>query len=331
MDKTRQHALRWKMTGLPSRLLKNSRGFPYGKRGGICSAAGLALVLLVLPPALVGCGGSGSESAEASLSDAAEGGPVPQATGNYFSLQRVTDAALAEFFTKQVDVFGVQIAGTKTTPDYKVLHAANVMAQYLDNDEDGTPDNQAVVDAMVENRALLVMFADFDELENSGIFASEVFDGRAGQDLEGHETLPERGFDATLEEVHHLVASAGYARAFPDAFGARDSRLAEAMNLARGGHFEEVPDEYPEGAWYHYGDETCDYECMAIEYHYWAMTSLLGWQAAPGRCLQISVEWKPCTPELLESMDTAVYALLTDTQYNLPTVLPDGSYQPTGR
>ncbi len=180
MDKTRQHAVRWKMTGRPSRLPKDSRGCPYEQRGGICSAAGLALVLLVLPPALVGCGGSGSESAEASLRDAAEGGPVSQATDNYFSLQPVTDAALAEFFTKQVDVFGVQIAGTETTPDYKVLHAANVMAQYLDNDEDGTPDNQAVVDAMVENRALLVMFADFDELENSGIFASDVFDGRAG-------------------------------------------------------------------------------------------------------------------------------------------------------
>jgi len=254
-----------------------------------------------------------------------------QSAGNYFALEPVTDAALAEFFSKQVDVFGVQIVGTETTPDYKVLHAANVMAQYLDNDEDGVLDNQAVVDAMVDNRALLVMFADFDELENSGIFDSEAFDDRAAQDLEGHETLPERGFDATLEEVHHLVASAGYAQAFPDAFGARDSRLAEAMNLARGGHFEEVPDEYPEGAWYHYGDETCDYECMAIEYHYWAMTSILGWQAAPERCRQISIEWKPCTPDLVETMDPTVYALLTDPQYNLPTVLPDGSYRPRGR
>jgi len=57
----------------------------------------------------------------------------------------------------------------------------------------------------------------------------------------------------------------------------------------------------------------------------------LGWQADPERCRQISIEWKPCTPELVESMDPAVYALLTDPQYNLPTVLPDGSYQPIAR
>lgn len=293
---------------------------------------GKAVLALMLAAVAVGCGGAGSEPGDSSPVDAAESEPVAQtAADNHFSLQPVTDAVLAEFFTKQVDVFGVQIVGTEATPGYKVLHAANVMAQYLDNDEDGVLDNQAVVDAMVERNALLVMFTDFDELENSGIFDSDALDGREIQDLEGHETLPERGFDATLEEVHHLVAFAGYARAFPDAFGARDSRLAEAMNLARGGHFEEVPDEYPEGAWYHYGDKTCDYECMAIEYHYWAMTSILGWQADPERCRRIAVEWKPCTPELVETMDPAVYALLTDPQYSLPTVLPDGSYHPTTR
>ena len=64
---------------------------------------------------------------------------------------------------------------------------------------------------------------------------------------------------------------------------------------------------------------------MIIEYHYWAMTSLLGAQADPERCAQIAVEWEPCTPELLKEMDPAVYALLTDPKYKMPTVLPDGS------
>ena len=35
-------------------------------------------------------------------------------------------------FTKKTDVFGIQIVATETTPDDKIIHAANVMAEYID-------------------------------------------------------------------------------------------------------------------------------------------------------------------------------------------------------
>jgi|GEM_PF-5219565 len=38
-------------------------------------------------------------------------------------------------FTKRIDVFGIHIVATETTPDDKILHAANVMAEYIDNNE----------------------------------------------------------------------------------------------------------------------------------------------------------------------------------------------------
>jgi len=52
----------------------------------------------------------------------------------------------------------------------------------------------------------------------------------------------------------------------------------------------------------------------------------LGAQDYPGRLSEISEEWKANSPTLVQSMDPLIYALLTDSIYNLPIKLPDGSY-----
>lgn len=286
-----------------------------------------SVFLLALGAAVSACGNGASTDvadSDAATVEADVTGPEAPA----IAIGEVEDVGLAEFFSKQVTVFGVPVVGTSATPDEKVLHAAGVMAQYLDNDEDGVADNPRVIEAMNRENAVLVMFADFEERDSSELWESDASEGYAMQDLEAHETLPEEGFDATVEEVLHLISGAGYSVAYPEAFSeGPGSRLADAMDLARGGRFEAVPDEYPEGAWYHYRDETCRYGCMAGEYFYWALTTLLGAQADPQRCEWLANEWEPCTPELLETMDTAVYALMTDSQYRMPTVLPDGSYR----
>ena len=241
----------------------------------------------------------------------------------------------SQIFRKEVDVFGVRVYATAATPDRKVLHAANVLAQYLDNDADGRPDNLAVVDAMQKNKAAMIMFAterDSVEIDLEAFIPIESLDSMALQDLYGEETQPggatERRFDATLEEVLHLITSAGYADAYPDIFGEKPgTAIAQAMDIARGGHFEQVPRRYPQNAWYTYYDKTCDYGCQITEYIYWALTSILGGQDFPSRAEQIRDEWRLNTASTVRRADRAVYDLLTDPQYRFPTRLPDGQYR----
>lgn len=236
-------------------------------------------------------------------------------------------APLAGAFSKHIDVWGVNIVATAGTDDAKMTHAANVMAQYLDNDADGMPDNQAVVDAMVANNATLLMGQTPDEFESIDADAVFAFVGRGGQDLYASETLPDGVFDASLEEVHHLILNTGWAQVFPDQLAqARGSAVADAMDIARGGQFDSIPNPYPDGAWFTYDDSTCDYTCMITEYTYWAHTSLLGAQADRGD--EIGDEWQLETTEKVRAGDPAVTAVLEDPALGLPTVLPDGHYQP---
>ena len=51
---------------------------------------------------------------------------------------------------------------------------------------------------------------------------------------------------------------------------------------------------------------------MAIEYMYWSIVSYMGILDDSQTCEGISNEWLPCSKEKLESMDTKVYALITD-------------------
>ncbi|MDP6990706.1 MAG: hypothetical protein QF903_14640 [Planctomycetota bacterium] len=250
-------------------------------------------------------------------------------------------AAFAPRFARTIEIFGVTIVATAGVEDAKVAHAACVLAEWLDNDEDGAVDDPRVAAELVEGGAFLVMFASERDARRAmgGLErAAERAGFHIGQDLYGDETLPDGPpharragrFDATLEEVWHLV-SHGWCAAYPDVFGYEPgSRLTDAMDLARGGRFRRIPRETPEGAWYHYDDRTCDYECMAAEYFYWTLTSWLGGQDYPGRAEEIAEEWECPTPESFERTDRAAHALITDPAFALPRVLPDGSYRGLG-
>lgn len=239
-------------------------------------------------------------------------------------------------FSKRVGVFGITIFATRETPNEKVLHAANVLAQYLDNDSDGLPDNKLVIQAIRKSGGAVVMHATERAAEAVDVhryIPERVWDGMSILGLYGEETHPggaARGiFDVTYEEILHLITSAGYANAYPDVFGEKPgTAIAEAMDKARGGHFRKVPREYPKGAWYTYDDRSCDYACQITEYIYWGLTSILGAQDFPGRFEDISEEWRFNTAAKVEHGDPSLHKLLTDPKYAFPTKLPDGQYNP---
>ncbi len=214
----------------------------------------------------------------------------------------------------------------ESVSDQDALHSTHVLAQYLDNDEDGQPDVPSIVEEMVNSNSAMILFETERELQRSGIFRGVATNNLNVQDLYGEEILPPGGFDATLEEVLHLITHIGYAQVFPDDYSEDGpSTLTKAMDIARGGHFTTIPSNYPEEGWYHYDDQTCEYNCMATEYLYWALTSLMGGQA--NRCSEIEHEWELCTPEQVENVDTAIVELFRNGEAHIPDILPDGTYR----
>jgi len=283
-------------------------------------AGALALVISTI---LSGCGGSDKKTTTEPTK------PTIPTTPDTTELQKQLEAG----FPQATSVFGISIRGTSNATSVGIKHAANVMAQYLDNDEDGVPDNQAIVDKLVEKKATLIISSTESELEQvfDKYFTDKLVEGASLQDLYTSEMFPNGAdsgkFDATLEEVLHLITHEGYADVYPEIFGEKkDSAIADAMDIARGGYFETIPSSYPESAWYRYDDETCEYDCMVTEYTYWALTSILGGQEFNGRYEQIQHEWQLNTKEKVQTTDTAIFDILTNGSYGLATTLPDGQY-----
>ncbi len=222
---------------------------------------------------------------------------------------------------RKVVVFDIPIYAFAEVEDSKLLHAANIMAQYIDNNEDGIFDNELVWNRLKAEQAALFLWKNESQIS---LPAQDL--GNDETILEWHQNGQNGRFDATLEEVWHVITHSGYSKAYPTVFGeTAGTALCNAMDIARGGQYTSIPNPYPANAWYTYDDGTCTYNCMATEYFYWGMSSILGAQS--NRLSEIQQEWDFNTASLMQSGDSLLYSLLTDPQYKFPTVLPDGSYK----
>ena len=181
---------------------------------------------------------------------------------------------LSQYLAQHRDVFGLKIFADASVPEQKLEHTANILYQYLDNDENGKVDNINVLQALINNNGGMIINATPQSeaiIEPKYRHITEKYDFNYSR-LYINEIRPEGSafrqgsdqFDATLEEVLHMVTKQGYGFAYPSVFGLSEyslpegeeiSLLSDAVRLSRGGINDRARGNYPEGAWYRRYDQ----------------------------------------------------------------------------
>jgi len=243
------------------------------------------------------------------------------------------------------EVFGVpafcEVGGNKT----KCQHMLSVLAAYIDNNNDGCPDNPP---DFLKNILKSTIPADEAGIGAVILTKKQSFQMPAGfQSYYGltmweAETRPECSGtqasdtcrDASLEEVFHLLTDKGYGPTWPAALGlysTSNSSLTRAMDKARNppsGTPLLAPVNgvwtYPSGAWWKHPDPTCQYNrCQTTEYHWHTTASYLGMYA--GMTPDI---YTYNTKEKMKTGDPLAVSIIENTSigYRHPTVAPTGKY-----
>ena len=172
-------------------------------------------------------------------------------------------------FNKYVNVLDCfHIYGESQITNEKMLHAASIAAELLDNDEDGVVDDPLIQQSLNELDAMIPLFNSEWSLGQDNVF--DYYEGCLGAVLYKNEIDPSQpghwGEDASVEEILHTINACGHVEVYPGTFSLwpNSSLLTDAMDIARGGQFINMPSQYPQEALYHYDHWTCDYDFTAV-------------------------------------------------------------------
>ena len=255
----------------------------------------------------------------------------------------VTDSGIPEYPFK-MSVFGIPMFASSAWSEEKLNHVSSILAELLDQDEDGCADDQSVLKEITtyENgglsaSALLPTLQDDVDSETERIMRKAGY-FIATVEAED-ETIPECSglnftatcCDASIEELFHLVTSLGHSNTYPNIFGFdwdTSSNMTDAVDLARGGRFLEVPNKYPSSAWYTYYDKTCEYTCQGVEYLWWGYCAYSGVCEGRSGAERYESEFRYLTKSEFEAGDVMLSKIFQDSGelYTLPTNPVDGRY-----
>ena len=219
-----------------------------------------------------------------------------------------------KIFDKGAIVFeSILVCGTSMVPQAKIAHAANVAAQWLDNNQDGVVDNPAVLKELKKNKATLLMskigFSEIFMIQN---FAAVEKDGFFFQDLYAEETNNPGQRDASQEEIHHLIWGAGFASVYPEVFDDQSSN----SEIYAAWEFSD------EKGYYQYDDPTCDDFCKTMEHLYKATAALLNSSSDLAE-----YEFMIKNSQELQEKHPLMMDIFLSEEYEYPKIMwPDGKY-----
>jgi len=301
-----------------------------------------------------------------------------------FTLVYTDGSGLFKKCKKVTQVFSVTICYTTKAWDKgdkkKIDHIAHVLAQLIDNNGDGFVDDPDLIDYIVKkNMHMFVPFNDNDskqapypdkgEGQMTGLWEAtlnscSVPSNRGASDTDrstwssvvdntpgSTKCNPKR--DATVEEIHHLLA-AGAAKFYPDKWGTTTSSKSGSLVMALNGNcgWGYTKNWVDPGGTkskctgtYAYDDKTCDENCIIIEGVYWASVSWIGGLFTTEYAREVGNEWLMTVPDssmkalpetysnarTLEEGAPELYKFISDTTSPghlwLPSIMPNGIYK----
>lgn len=89
----------------------------------------------------------------------------PDVNKVYLTVAKVGPGAIAEQnLTKFISVFGLKIIADDVVPDEKLIHTANTLANVLDTDMDGSPDDSDLIEALRRFKSTVFIISNTDKI-----------------------------------------------------------------------------------------------------------------------------------------------------------------------
>lgn len=240
--------------------------------------------------------------------------------------------------------FGVLVVGTSNYPDELLKYGANIVANLIDNDNDGKADDTKVLNFLAYNGKLnhgaSLVCGKTRKEEAKEQYLTALDYTFSCQTWKG-ENEGEKSVKAIMvEEAFHMIHQNGLARAYPEALGLDDftssvaCREAARLQCVQPGWWH-PENKCPNGAPFspgnpassplQPGDGDCtEANCDCAEYYRQAMTLNMGWDDLD---FWYS-DYMPSSKQEFEEMSSSeLLSMMADPKYNQPQSPLSGVYE----